>query len=75
MLYIYLKYVEAEKAIILANRSAALYHMEKYDHALKDIQRAIDNGYPKDLMYKITERKARCYLGKKDHVKALQCFK
>ncbi|XP_065073779.1 SET and MYND domain-containing protein 4 [Ochlerotatus camptorhynchus] len=65
----------AEKAIILANRSAALYHMEKYDQALKDIQRAIDYKYPKDLMYKITERKARCYLGKKDHVKALECFK
>ncbi|XP_019536792.2 SET and MYND domain-containing protein 4 [Aedes albopictus] len=66
---------EAERAIILANRSAALYHLEKYDQALKDIQRAIDHNYPKDLMYKLTERKARCYLGKKDHVKALQCFK
>lgn len=67
--------LEAERAIILANRSAALYHLEKYDQALKDIQRAIDHNYPKDLMYKLMERKARCYLGKKDHVKALQCFK
>ncbi|KAL9692280.1 hypothetical protein quinque_015869 [Culex quinquefasciatus] len=66
---------ESEKAIILANRSAALYHMEKYDLALKDIQRAIRLQYPKELMYKLTERKARCYLGKKDHVKALECFK
>lgn len=49
--------------------------MEKYDLALKDIQRAIRLQYPKELMYKLTERKARCYLGKKDHVKALECFK
>lgn len=69
------KITESEKAIILANRSAALYHMEKYDLALKDIQRAIRLQYPKELMYKLTERRARCYLGKKDHVKALECFK
>ncbi|XP_055640402.1 uncharacterized protein LOC129777865 [Toxorhynchites rutilus septentrionalis] len=66
---------ESEKSIILANRSAALYHLEKYDLSLKDIKRAIDLKYPKELMYKLNERKARCYLAKKDHVKALQCFK
>ncbi|XP_055544486.1 SET and MYND domain-containing protein 4 [Wyeomyia smithii] len=66
---------DMERAIILANRSAALYHLEKYDLALEDIQRAIRFNYPKDMMYKLTERQARCYLGKKDHVSALKCFK
>ncbi|XP_052868960.1 SET and MYND domain-containing protein 4 [Anopheles cruzii] len=64
-----------EKAIILANRSAALYHLERYDLALKDIERALDHRYPKQMLYKLTERKARCYLAKKDHEAALECFK
>ncbi|XP_049549164.1 SET and MYND domain-containing protein 4 [Anopheles darlingi] len=64
-----------EKSIILANRSAALYHLEKYDLALRDIQRALDHQYPKQMMYKLTERKARCYLAKKDHESALEWFK
>lgn len=64
-----------EKSIILANRSAALYHLEKYDLALRDIQRALDHQYPKQMMYKLTERKARCYLAKKDHEAALEWFK
>ncbi|XP_050077242.1 SET and MYND domain-containing protein 4-like [Anopheles maculipalpis] len=64
-----------EKSIILANRSAALYHLEKYDLALRDIQRALDNQYPSQMMYKLTERKARCYLAKKDYEAALECFK
>ncbi|XP_058447147.1 SET and MYND domain-containing protein 4 [Malaya genurostris] len=66
---------EQGKAIVLANRSAALYHLEKYDLALKDIQRAIGHQYPKEMMYKLRERQARCYLGKKDHVSALKSFK
>uniref|UniRef100_A0A182QSN0 MYND-type domain-containing protein n=1 Tax=Anopheles farauti TaxID=69004 RepID=A0A182QSN0_9DIPT len=64
-----------EKSIILANRSAALYHLEKYDLALRDIQRALAHQYPKQMMYKLTERKARCYLAKKDYEAALECFK
>uniref|UniRef100_A0A9I3CJN3 MYND-type domain-containing protein n=1 Tax=Anopheles culicifacies TaxID=139723 RepID=A0A9I3CJN3_9DIPT len=64
-----------EKSIILANRSAALYHLEKYDLALRDIQRALIHQYPNQMMYKLTERKARCYLAKKDYEEALQCFK
>ncbi|XP_055597177.1 SET and MYND domain-containing protein 4 [Uranotaenia lowii] len=66
---------ESEKAVALANRSAALYHMEKYDQALGDIERAIKLKYPKELMYKLTERKARCYLAKKDHARAIEYFK
>uniref|UniRef100_A0A182TQX6 MYND-type domain-containing protein n=1 Tax=Anopheles melas TaxID=34690 RepID=A0A182TQX6_9DIPT len=64
-----------EKSIILANRSAALYHLEKYDLALRDIQRALDHQYPNQMMYKLVERKARCFLAKKEYEAALECFK
>lgn len=64
-----------EKAIILANRSAALYHMEKFDETLIDVKRSINYGYPKDLLYKLYERQARCYMAKKDYPNTILCFK
>lgn len=60
--------------ILLANRSAALYHMEKFDHALQDIELAEEN-YPTEMMYKLKERAARCHLAKKCYEKALFSFK
>lgn len=48
--------------------------MEKFDHALQDIELAEEN-YPKELMYKLKERKARCYLAKKQCENALNSFK
>lgn len=59
---------------MFANRSAVLYHQQKYDEALKEIERAIANGYPQDMMYKLKERKARCLLAKKNLKEALQAF-
>ncbi|XP_055316538.1 SET and MYND domain-containing protein 4 [Sitodiplosis mosellana] len=61
-------------SILLANRSAALYHMEKFDHALQDIELAEEN-YPVTMLYKLKERTARCYLAKKCYEKALDAFK
>lgn len=66
---------EKDISIILANRSAALYHLEKFDLALKDIERSITVGYPSDMQYKVKERKARCLLGQKKHTEALVSFK
>ncbi|KAM7345838.1 SET and MYND domain containing, class 4, member 3 [Cochliomyia hominivorax] len=66
---------EIDKAIILANRSAALYHMEKYNETLIDIKRSLDYGYPKDLLYKLYERQARCFMAKKDYPNTISCFK
>lgn len=63
-----------EKAIILANRSAALYHMTKYDEALLDIQRSLELGYPTDLIWKLCQRQASCYLAKKNLSGALLSF-
>lgn len=51
-----------------------LYHQEQYDAALKEIERAIEANYPKDMMYKLKERKARCLLAKKSLKEALKAF-
>lgn len=61
-------------SIIFANRSAVLYHTAQYDAALVEIERSITANYPKDMMYKLKERKARCMLAKKNHVAALKAF-
>ncbi|XP_025202672.1 SET and MYND domain-containing protein 4 [Melanaphis sacchari] len=62
-------------SIIYANRSACLYHLENYDLAISDIQRALDHGYPKDLRHKVYDRKARCFLATKQLKLALESFK
>lgn len=64
---------EQDFAILLANRSAALYHMEKYDHALQDIELAEVN-YPVELLHKLKERSARCHLARKNLERALRSF-
>ncbi|XP_015187287.1 PREDICTED: SET and MYND domain-containing protein 4-like [Polistes dominula] len=61
--------------VMLANRSAALYHLQKYEHALEDIEEAIRLNYPKELRYKVEERRARCFLALKNNAKAIQCFR
>lgn len=48
--------------------------MEKYDHALQDIELAEEN-YPAGMVHKLKERSARCYLAKKSYEKALNSFK
>lgn len=48
--------------------------MEHYDVALKEIERAINAGYSKEMMYKLKERKARCLLAKKNHREAMYAF-
>uniref|UniRef100_A0A1B6CWC9 MYND-type domain-containing protein n=1 Tax=Clastoptera arizonana TaxID=38151 RepID=A0A1B6CWC9_9HEMI len=49
-------------SILYANRSAALYHLKHYQLTLQDIELAIGSGYPKDIKYKICDRKARSLL-------------
>lgn len=72
--YFCVLHVTEEKfAIALANRSAALYHLEKYNLALSDIGLA-EKGYPKEIMYKLKERAARCHLANKSFELALKAF-
>ena len=51
-----------------------MYHTAQYDQSLKQIELAIEEKYPKDLLYKLKERKARCLLAKKCHGEALTAF-
>ncbi|KAL4149295.1 hypothetical protein QTP88_003274 [Uroleucon formosanum] len=53
-------------ALALANRSAALYHLEEYNACIQDIHRALTNKYPIELSYKLYEREVKClkYMGK-----------
>ena len=42
-------------------RSAALRKLNQYEDCLKDIARAAKFGYPKASIYKLWERKGKCY--------------
>lgn len=66
--------LEAELSIILANRSACLHHLEEFNSSLLDIETSLKHNYPKNLKYKVLDRKARCYLGKKNNEEALKAF-
>lgn len=61
-------------AVILANRSAALYHLKHYDQALNDLELAIPD-YNRKMVYKLKERKAKCLLAKNEFAEALKYFK
>ncbi|CAK9796407.1 SET and MYND domain-containing protein 4 [Anthophora plagiata] len=64
-----------ELSVILANRSATLYHLEHYSYALTDAEEALRIGYPRELLYKIEERRARCFLGLKRSDDAVFAFR
>lgn len=64
-----------ERSIALANRSATLFHMQKHSECLVDIRRALELQYPKDLIYKLYERQASCYMALKDYPRTIAAFK
>ncbi|TDG50660.1 hypothetical protein AWZ03_002964 [Drosophila navojoa] len=64
-----------ERSIALANRSATLYHLQKHSECLVDIRRALELEYPKELVYKLYERQARCYMALKDYPRTINAFK
>lgn len=63
-----------EMSILLANRSAALNHLEQYEDTLADIRRSLALGYPRHLRYKVYERKARTLLVLKRNQEAIIAF-
>ncbi|XP_041974587.1 SET and MYND domain-containing protein 4 isoform X2 [Aricia agestis] len=63
-----------ELAIVYANRSAALNHLEQYEDALDDIKRCLSLAYPRHLRYKVLERKARCLLVLQRNQEAVKAF-
>lgn len=64
-----------ELSIILANRSAALFHMKKYKLVLKDIEQAISLGYPIELLYKLYKRKAKSLIALQCNYEAIAAFR
>lgn len=63
-----------ELSIVYANRSAALNHLEQYEDSLTDIRRCLSLGYPRNLRYKVYERRARCLLVLKRNQEAIKAF-
>ncbi|KOC67549.1 SET and MYND domain-containing protein 4 [Habropoda laboriosa] len=51
-----------ELPIAIANRSASLFYLNRYDDCIKDIELAIKLNYPKELHYKLYLRAVQCYL-------------
>lgn len=48
-------------ALAYANRSAVFHDMADWLHSLRDIQLALDQGYPKHLEHKLRERQGNCW--------------
>ena len=57
------------------NRSAALRKLNQYEDCLRDIARAAKFGYPKANIYKLWERKGKCYEGLKRYDLAAKCYR
>lgn len=55
-----------ELALAYGNKSAVLYHLQKYDEAIKCIELAIASDYPADKLKKLNERKNNCINKLKD---------
>ncbi|KAK6191540.1 hypothetical protein SNE40_003204 [Patella caerulea] len=63
-----------ELSLAFANRSAVLYHLEKYILCLQDIKMALKYQYPEKLKYKLYERKGKCYYYLKQKEEAITAF-
>ncbi|XP_072326252.1 LOW QUALITY PROTEIN: SET and MYND domain-containing protein 4 [Scyliorhinus torazame] len=50
----------SQAALLYANRSAALYHLQRYQDCLDDVRRAQELGYPPELEHKILARRTSC---------------
>ena len=62
-------------ALSYANRSAALRRLCQYEECLIDIARAAKFGYPKENVFKLWERKGKCYQGLKRYELATKCLR
>ncbi|XP_005110357.2 SET and MYND domain-containing protein 4 [Aplysia californica] len=60
--------------ISLGNRSAALFHMEKYQECLTDVTRALASGFPKESRHKLLSRRVQAQIRLGQKVKAESSF-
>jgi len=61
-------------ALALSNRSAALLHLQRYQQCIHDISASIELGFPKNMMYKLMDRRAKCYMYMKQPQLAISSF-
>ena len=61
-----------ELSLAYGNRSAALFHCAEYRAALGDVQMALKCKYPKNIEYKILQRKAQCLLRLGSYAEAVE---
>lgn len=65
----------SDLTLAYANRSAAYFHLKKYQACLLDINRAFSIKYPQELQYKLYDRQARCFIHLKQYTAANTAFK
>lgn len=65
---------ENSLSLAFANRSAVLVHLNELQLAINDVENAFRLNYPKDLAYKLHDRKARCFFAMDDESSAKQSF-
>ena len=63
-----------EVSLIYGNRSAALLHLKRYNLCLQDTQMAIKHQYSKDLIYKLYDRRGKCFVALSRKTEALESF-
>ncbi|GFY39882.1 SET and MYND domain-containing protein 4 [Trichonephila inaurata madagascariensis] len=63
-----------ELSLGFGNRSAALFHLLKNEECLKDIDKAIEYDYPRDLRFKLLQRKGQCLMKLNQPALALEAF-
>jgi len=66
--------VNKDYSIMLANRSAAMDGAGLYDACIKDIDRSLKFGYPRELWYKIYKRKGHAAIKMKQYLIAKEAL-
>jgi len=61
-------------AVLLANRSAALENMNCYEAVIQDVDLAFKYGYPKELFFKVYNRKGNAQFKRKQYLDAKNSF-
>ncbi|XP_053624231.1 SET and MYND domain-containing protein 4-like [Plodia interpunctella] len=58
--------------LALANRSAALLKMKKFQECLSDVDLALEHGYPREQRHKLLLRRTDCHIELQQREKALE---
>merc|ERR1712121_598091 len=66
--------INRDYSIMLANRSAAMDGAGLYDACIKDIDRSLKFGYPRELWYKIYKRKGHAAIKMKQYLVAKEAL-